>query len=200
MNKIPALDKGYVALVSASVDRETFLSVRTQYFRGKTDRRMLELPHLHMEIKCPLFVQLALSQGLNCVPKPQGTPEAYLPSVNDVAAKDLETSEMIAQDIHHTTHALLINPKAYQMDGCDIFISQVMSPISIYNTILVSGTLAQWIEFANREGLAQPIEQYRKNIEEVLLGEYDFLWDQFNGKKKKAEAGKRRGKRVQNKD
>ena len=106
---------------------------------------------------------------------------------------------MIAQDINHTTQALLINPKAYQMDGCDIFISQVMSPISIYNTLLVSGSLAQWIDFANKEGLATPIEQYRKTIEEVLLGEYDFLWDQFNGKKKKAETGKRRGKRVQNK-
>jgi hypothetical protein len=160
MNQIPVLDKGYVSLVSSSMSREKLMTIQGQYFRGKAEDRLLDIPHLHMEIKCPLFVQLAITQGLNCVTRSATNLEAYKPSVNDIKANDLQLSEDIAQDIHHTTEALLMNPKAYQTDGCDIFISQVISPISIYNTILVSGTLRQWIDFANREGLASPIDQF----------------------------------------
>jgi hypothetical protein len=151
-----------------------------------------------MEIRCPLFVQLSISEQLKCTSR-QSAVEAFVPSVNDVCAKDLETSRLISKDIEQTTEALLINPKAYQMDGCDIFISQVVSPISVYNTVLASGTLGQWIDYANLEGLPAPIEEYRKVVEQILLSEYDYLWEHI-GEKKKKEAGRRDRKRIQNKN
>lgn len=198
MNKIPVLDKGYLTEVRFSMERERLMAVQAQFFKGKVTQALLDIPKIHMEIKCPLFVQLSLSENLTTVSRVAGKPEAFIPSVNDVAGKDLKTSEMIAKDMDHTTQALLINPSAYQMDGCDIFISQVLSPISIYNTILVSGSLNQWTEFTRKEGLPAPIEQYRKAIEEVLVSEYDFLWDHIRAEKKEARSKDR--KRVRNKD
>jgi len=183
MNKIPVLDKGYVALFSNSLSREQFLAIQAEYFRGMVHGRILSMPMIHMEIKCPLFVQLYLTENLNAVSKRSGTPEAFIPAVNDVAAESLETSEVISKDIEQTTKALLLNPKSYQMDGCDIFISQVISPVSVYNTLMVSGTLDQWISSVKDKSLPAPIEQYRKAIEGVLLAEYDFLWEHISGKK-----------------
>jgi len=183
MNKLPVLDKGYVALFSNSMGREQFLSVQTGYFRGMVHRRILSMPMIHMEIKCPLFVQLYLTESLNAVARRSSAPEAFIPAINDVAAGNLETSEVISKDIEQTTKALLLNPKSYQMDGCDIFISQVISPISVYNTLMVNGTLDQWILAVKGKSLPAPIEQYRKAIEDVLLAEYDFLREHIVGKK-----------------
>lgn len=197
LNKIPVLDKGYVALVSCSLPRQEFRQVQVQYFRSKVSNQLLSIPQIHMEIRCPLFVQLSLSEQLKCTSR-QSTVEAFIPSVNDVGAKDLETSNLISKDIEQTTQALLLNPKAYQMDGCDIFISQVISPISVYNTVLISGTLGQWIDYANLEGLPAPVEEYRKVITQILLSEYDYLWEHI-GEKKKKEAGKRDRKGIQDK-
>lgn len=199
LNKIPVLDKGHVALVSCSLPRQQFKEMQTHYFRNQVNNLMLSVPHIHMEIRCPLFVQLSLAERLTCVSRPSAV-EAFTPSVNEVGAKDLETSELISRDIEQTTEALLMNPKAYQMDGCDIFISQVISPISVYNTVLVSGTLGQWIDYANLKGLPAPIEEYRKAVQQVLLSEYDYLWEIIGGKKKEKEAGKRNRKGIQNKN
>ena len=192
LNKIPVLDKGHVAFVSSSLTRGQFKHVQSMYFRNKANKRLLSIPKIHMEIRCPLFVQLSLTETLSCVSRPSAI-EAFIPSVNDVKAADLESSELISEDIEQTTEALLLNPKAYQMDGCDIFISQVTSPISIYNTLLISGTLDQWINYINSEGLPAPIEEYRKAIEQAILGEYEYLWEHIGGKK---EESKRSGKRI----
>jgi hypothetical protein len=199
LNEIPVLDKGYVALFSKSMSREQLLSIQTQYFRSKANSGMLDLPKIHMEIKCPLFVQISLTESLSSVSRATGKPEAFVPSVNDISAQDLETSELISKDINQTTQALLMNPKSYQMDGCDIFISQVISPISVYNTLLVSGTLSQWISYVNKTGLPAPIEQYRKVIKEILLSEYDFLWEHID-ESKNSEKRKRDRKRIHNKN
>lgn len=180
LNKTPVLDKGYVALFSTSMNREQFLTTKTAY--RMSNERIAELSMIHMEIKCPLFVQLFLTEELKSVTK-QTAPEAFIPTAVDVAARDLETSELIANDINQTTKALLINPKSYQTDGCDIFISQVISPLSIYNTLLISGTLSQWIAIIKRSGLPAPIEQYRKVIAEILRCEYEFIREITNGKK-----------------
>ena len=172
LKKTPVLDKGYVALFSTSMSREQFLSVKSEY--QIDDMRAAELLMVHVEVKCPLFVQLFLTEELKAMTK-KAKPEAFIPSVVDVAAKDLETSEMIADDIERTTQALLVNPKSYQMDGCDIFISQVTSPLSIYNTLMLSGTLSQWISIIKKRGLPAPIEQYRKAIGNILVCEYEFI-------------------------
>lgn len=188
LNEIPVLDKGYVALFSSSMSREELLHVKRFFFKNQITDQLLSKVHLHAEIKCPLFVQLSLSEQLSTTTKAGSKLEAFIPAVNDVKAADLETSEMIAKDIEQTTEALLLNPKAYQMDGCDIFISQMISPISVYNTVLVSGSLKHWINYANQKGLPAPIEEYRKVIEHVIRAEYDFLWELFDAEKKQGKA------------
>ncbi len=156
-----------------------------RFFRGHIDSRLLEIPKLHMEIKCPLFVPLTLTEReLNAVPLKDQKAEAYIPTVDQVGATDLKTSEDIQRDIQQTTNALTLNPKSYQMDGCDMFISQVISPISMYNTVLISGSLKDWISFVSRKDLPKPINVYRQAVADIILAEYDFLWGIINGKKK----------------
>jgi len=189
LNKIPVLDKGYVAQISCSLPREEFKNIQTRFFRGVLDDRLLQMPQLHIEIKCPLFVQLSFTEThLTALPLKGQKPEVYVPKVNEINARDLETSEMIQADIERTADALLMNPKSYQMDGCDIFMSQTMAPIAIYNTLIVSGNLSQWISYVKRTDLPSPIEAYRQALTDIILAEWDFLWELINGKKK--ERGK----------
>jgi len=175
LNKTPVLDKGWVALYSSSLGQEDFVQILRTHFRGILDNRITDMTQVMLSIRCPLFVQLTFSeQGLLCsAEKMVGEPEAYIPDVGAIGAQDLETSQMIQQDIAHTTEALLINPKAYQHDNCDLFISQIMSPISIYNTLIVHGTLTSWMRYIEQKSLPRPIEAYRKAIEGCLNGEWD---------------------------
>jgi len=174
LNEHPVLDKGYVALHSCAPSGLELLQLSKEFFRGRWDDRLLNTAVAHVKIKCPLFVQLMLSEhGLASVAqRVTSKPEAFVPNVSQVNAKDLEASEAIQRDIEQTTAALLLNPSAYQSEHCDLFISQVISPISVYNVLIVSGSLAQWLSFLSQRGLPSPIEAYRKATENVLFAEF----------------------------
>lgn len=177
LNQTPVLDKGYVALFSASMSMRDLAIVQKEFFRGQLDSKLWHLSTVHFEIRCPLFVQLTFGES-NLTHITQRTitkPEAYVPTVNEVNAQTLEASEAIQKDIEQTTAALLINPKAYQSENCNLFVSQVISPVSVYNTLIVSGSLNDWINYVAQKGLPSPIEAYRKVIEEILIAEWPFF-------------------------
>lgn len=194
LNKIPVLDKGWVALYSSSLMREDFMSVLKSHYRGAIDHRILDMTYVMLSVRCPLFVQMTFPEhGLSVsTDRSSSTPEAYIPDVSEVNAQDLETSRLIQQDIQQTTEALLINPKAYQTDNCDLFISQVISPISIYNTLIVHGTLTSWIRYIEQGSLPRPVEAYRRAIEECLYGEWDQVVQSMRDKNVEKKNSKRR--------
>lgn len=191
MNKIQVLDHGYVMLRSSSMSTKTLRSTYNS-FKKLNDHEHLDLLHASIEIRCPLFVQLALSHtGLNIISgKDSRKLESYRPTVADIGGNSLEDAENIKDAIERAIEALLINPRAFQMDGCDRFISQVVSPVSVYNRILVSGNLHRWTIFTKKDGLPAPIEAYRQTIEDVLVSEWPDLWslirDQKDDEKTKA--------------
>lgn len=177
LNKIPVLDKGYVALHSCTPSGQDLHLLSKQYFKSAFNSKATKVAHINMEIKCPLFVQLTFTEHeLNCFSeKANNKIEAFIPSVAEVNAENLEASEAIQRDIEQTTNALLINPKAYQSENCDFFISQLVSPISIYNTLLVAGSLSSWLTYVRQMALPGPIEAYRKAIEAVIVAEYELF-------------------------
>jgi glutaredoxin 2 len=140
-----------------------------------------------MKVKCPLFVQMTLPEfGLKYTVKRSGDkPEAFVPTVDQVYAQNLEASQAIQADIAQTTAALLLNPSAYQMEHCDTFISQVISPISVYNVLIVNGSLVQWLDYLAQQGLPAPIEAYRKAIEGIFFAEYPMLKDKLADEQKR---------------
>ena len=191
MSKTPVLDKGWVALYSASLMRDDFAQVLRSNFRGTIDNRITDMAQVILSIRCPLFVQLTFSEyGLSSSSeKIGGATEAYIPDVSAINAQDLETSQAIQQDIEATTEALLINPQAYQHDNCDLFIAQVISPISIYNTLMVYGSLTSWTRYIEQKSLPRPIEAYRAAIESCLNSEWSSVITAIrhgNGTKKKS--------------
>lgn len=181
MNEIKVLDKGHVELFSSSMNNEQLRELMQFYSISKPDKidpAILAVPQLHLKIKCPLFVQLTFGHyQLTTTNKKLGlsAPQAYIPDINNIKALDLEASTAIQADIAQTTGALLINPKAYQSERCDKFISQLITPISVYNEIIVSGSLKEWINYILQKNLPEPIEAYRSTIEAVLLSEWSDL-------------------------
>jgi hypothetical protein len=124
-------------------------------------------------IKCPLFVQLNLSTHSFTIVSTNVTDvEAYIPNVGEIGASDLETSRNISANMKMTTDALLINPKAFQEDGCDRFISQVLTPLNTYTTLIVHGSYNEWKKFCNQQRVPNPTKSYIKAITQIMNSEW----------------------------
>lgn len=172
LNKLPVLDKGYVALVSSGNNGEILRNIRELTDIPFHD--LVPLSSLTLAIKAPLFVQIYLSKFrfdiLNIM---QEKPEAFTPDLTDVNCPDPKVGTMIAEDMKVTTAALLINPKAYQKDGCDYFISQVITPISVYNELIVHGPLEQWLKFTqSMADVPKPIQAYILAVSDIIRNEW----------------------------
>jgi hypothetical protein len=187
MNQIPVLDKGFIALSSTSMNKKEMDETRNRLFRGLKHEGLRDVCQVHILIKSPLFVKLSLlSTRIVCLDAHStGEPEAWLPAINEVNAKDLKTSELIAGDLAQTTEALLLNPKSYTLDGCDMYVAQSITPISVYSTYLASGSLTDWLQYINKDNFPSPVRVYCNAIKDVILAEWPDLREQLNGKKEK---------------
>lgn len=173
----PVLDKGWIRAQSTSIPGSDFDALLVRINRGIVNSKLLELPQLVLEIRCPLFVQTFLAeQNLHIVScKAETQLEAYIPSVAEIGSPDLKANETIQANIAQVSEALLLNPQLYQMDQCDKFISQVNVPVSVYNTIMVWANLARWIDVTAQKGLPRPVEAYREAIYGMIMAEWPNL-------------------------
>jgi hypothetical protein len=176
LNKINVLDKGYVALMSTSNDGDLLHKISVELLKKNLDQNLYALSSMTLVIKCPLFVQLNLMKfNFNVVDLPVDSLEAFTPDITDVGGQNLEVAHDIADDLKRTQDALLINPAAYQKDGCDRFISQVNSPVSVYNEIIISGPLANWLKFARQNNLPKPVKAYADAVKGIIINEWKKL-------------------------
>lgn len=175
LNKIPCLDKGYAAFISSSCTSETCNQVAMEFFKRDDSHFLRELSTLTIVIKCPLFVQLNLSTfGFKIVSTPP-TPtqvEAYVPNLGEIGSTDVKVNREIAENMRNTTEALLLNPQAFQTDGCNRFMSQIMTPLNTYTTIIVHGEYNTWKRFCNQNMVPGPTKSYIKAITQIMNAEW----------------------------
>lgn len=174
LNKIPVLDKGYVALIDSCNTTSKLREIGAEFYGGEYPTSLEELGSMTVAIKCPLFFLMHLSKfNLKVIDANNSRQlEAYIPNAGDVGAPERLDAEAIADDISRTTDALLINPKAYQADGCDRFVSQLTTPINVYTCIIVSGAYSEWCKLAFAEKLPGPIRAYTTAIEQIITAEW----------------------------
>lgn len=175
LNKIPVLDQGYVALLDSLVTTQKMRDIGAEFFGGEYPTSLEDLGVMTIAIKCPLFFQLYLSKfNLKVIDANalSTTTEAYRPNPGEIGAPDRLDSEAIADDIARTTDALLINPKAYQADGADRFVSQLNTPINIYTTLIVQGSYAEWCKLAYQTRVPGPIEAFTTALQQIITAEW----------------------------
>jgi len=174
LNKIPVLDKGFVALIDSCNTTAKLRDMGQEFFNGNYPVSLEELGYLTVVMKCPLFVQLNLSKfNLKVINANNGSPEGYIPNPGEIGANERSTCEIISDDIARTTDALLINPKAYQADGADRFVSQVLTPMNIYTTLIVHGQYKEWCAFAYQQAFVPvPIKAYTIALQQIIDAEW----------------------------
>lgn len=184
LNKISVLDKGFVSLLSTANDEKLLKTIEEEYYNSAFYPQLKELAMATFIIKCPLFVQLYLASrpefNFTIFTAPQTSIEAYVPDETEIDTKPEDAVE-IKKHIHNTTEALLINPKALQHDGCNRFISQVITPVSVYSELIVSANLTNWVEFLRKKNLPSPIAAYQTAVGEFLKAIWTNL-DDYMGK------------------
>jgi hypothetical protein len=173
LNKLNVLDKGFVAPLSFSGNGKILQDLQDHYFKTKTNLKLLELSSASLVIKCPLFVQLNLSQyGLNIITTPSDNVEAYIPDISLIEGESTDDREEIRHYIDMTTQALLLNQKGIAMDGASRFTAQLLTPITVYNELIVSGKLNNWLAFLKQSKLPKELEMYRKSVQDTLSSEW----------------------------
>ena len=174
LSRIPTLDKGFVALIDSSVTLSKLKEVGLEFFGGEYPTSLEKFGSLTVAMKCPLFVQLNLSKfSLKMITASSSSSvEAYVPNAIEIKASDVPTSELISNDISRTTEALLLNPTAYQADGCDTFTSQVITPINVYTTLIIQGDYDEWCKFAYQDKVPNAIKAYSIAIQQIIKSEW----------------------------
>jgi len=173
LNKTPVLDLGFVAPLEFSGGGRLLQDLQNSYFKTKTNIKLLKVANATLIIKCPLFVQLNIVQyGLDVVSTPSDNIEAYIPDVSMVEGDSLKDREEISKYIKMTTEALLLNQKAMTMDGSSNFTAQLLTPVSVYNEIIVTGRLEKWVNYLNQKNLPKEINLYQKAISGILESEW----------------------------
>lgn len=174
LNKIPTLDKGFVALIDSCNTTAKLREIGQEFFGGEYPTSLEELGSLTVVMKCPLFVQLNLSKFNFKVINAEttGELESFLPTAGEIGTKERSVNEDIADDISRTAAALLINPKAYQSDGANRFISQINTPVSVYTTLIIQGSYKEWCAFAYQGFVPKPIEAYTLALQQIITAEW----------------------------
>ncbi len=176
LNKENVLDKGFVAPLQFNGGGKLLQELQDHYFKTKTNIRLLSLSTATLVIKCPVFVQLNLCKyGLNFISTPSDEVEAYIPDISMIEGNSLEDRQEIAKYIQVTTEALLLNQKGIPMDGGNHFTAQLLSPITVYNEIIVNGNLVEWIKFLKQKNLPKEMKLYQNAIKELLETEWKNL-------------------------
>jgi hypothetical protein len=176
LNRLPILDKGFVALIDSCNPTPKLREIDAEFFNSKGPGVLLDLGSMTIVMKCPLFVQLNLSKFnfkvITTYETTSQSVDAYLPNAGEIGSPERSTNESISDDISRTTAALLINPLAYKADGADRFISQIITPLNVYTTLLVQGSYDEWCKFCSQTKVPAPISAYIEAIKQIKEGEW----------------------------
>lgn len=173
LNKLPCLDLGYVAHLSTSCTSEKLNDVAMEFFKQDNSQFLRELSTLTLAVKCPLFIQLMLSTyDFKILSTPVTEIECYIPNVGEINANNLQVGQEILSNIKAASDALHINPKAFQADGCDKYISQVLTPLNTYTTLIVHGSYNEWKRFCNQQKVSAPVKSYIKAVTQIMNMEW----------------------------
>lgn len=175
LNKIPVLDKGYVALLDSTCPTKLYRSVVDEFFGATDTPQLAKICNAVLVIKAPIFVQLHLAQhGLTMVNTVKNDNDAYVPSLGDIGAAELQLGRDIQDDMQRTTDALLINPESYREDGANKFVSQILMPVSTYTTFIVSGSVETWKKFYKNNSIPGPIKAYAEVVASIIQSEWHY--------------------------
>ncbi len=176
LNENKVLDKGFVAPLNFSGGGRLLQDIQDHYFKTKVNTKLLNISSATLVIKCPLFVQLNLSQyGFDIISTPSDDVEAYTPDLSMVSGETVEDRQRIVDYIEKTTEALILNKDGMIMEGTNEFTAQLLMPITVYNELIVHGSLANWLTYLKQNKLPKELEAYRCQVQNLLSSEWKNL-------------------------
>lgn len=173
---IACLDHGFVELISVAPSSSNYKKIVDQMCGNKINRNLLKMPMIYFKISAPLFVINSLN-SFKKITDNSYKPLVYHPKIDEINAKDLDTSSEITSSIISTIEAGLINQLTYQEDGCNPFISTFTNTVCTYWSGVIYGDLDTWCSFFKEKHAPHQIKVYQKAVEDLLKLEYPYLDD-----------------------
>jgi hypothetical protein len=173
---IPCLDYGSVELLSCAPDGNQLKSIVDVMRRGRVGPQILKLPVVYFKFIAPIFVVNSMGT-FRKIQDDNYVPETYFPKIDDISARDLETSEAIQESLSATLDAGIVNRTTYIEDGCNQFTATLTSTVCTYWSGIVYGDLETWYQFFSQKHAPSQIKTYQKAVEDLLVVEYRDLDD-----------------------
>jgi hypothetical protein len=173
---IPCLDHGSVELYSVAPNGKELKKIVDVMRRGRVGPQLLKLPTVYLKITAPIFVVNSMG-AFKKLQDDYYKPETFFPIIDDINARDLETSQEIARSISETLEAGIVNRTSYVDDGCNPFIAGLTSSVCTYWSGIVYADLETWCQFFLEKHAPRHIKVYQKAVEDILRVEYVELDD-----------------------
>lgn len=183
LNKLPVLDKGYVAIVDSSLSGKMMSKLEEEHFKGKINRDLLDCASLTLQIRCPIFFQVYLQQRrMTVVNTIEKEVECYIPDISEINTGDHSVDKDIAEHMKQTIETILLTTKAFEKDKLDRFMSNTIIPVSVYNTVIVTASLTEWIKLIDgKRKLPYAIKAYTDVIKDAVEAEWPKLHTYIKG-------------------
>jgi len=168
------LDKGEVRILGAAPSGEELYRLMYSFYRGQGNSGLLDMGHLVVYVRAPIFVCLYFAQYLKIFPSKNDTRvDLYIPSEAEIGAVSLERRQDICDSIKESMQTQVSNSQMYSFDGCDSNVSQIVLPVATYATYIMCGSITNWLQ-ATSVNKAAPaaIEAYKREVQLLIESEY----------------------------
>ena len=178
LNKLPVLDKGYVAMISCSPSYQDHLCMMSSFFRNRLTHNLIDVTFVHLEVKCPYFILIPMiSSGIKVVSSVNQITDAFCPTIEHISSGSHANDKDISESMRFTIESLMINQKAYVHDGCNSLVASVTTPVAAYWEGVMYASMTEWAKFIFAKGLHPIVKQYQSAISDMISTEYKNLED-----------------------
>ena len=108
--------------------------------------------------------------------------ECYIPDISEINTGDHSVDKDIAEHMKQTIETILLTTKAFEKDKLDRFMSNTIIPVSVYNTVIVTASLTEWIKLIDgKRKLPYAIKAYTDVIKDAVEAEWPKLHTYIKG-------------------
>lgn len=178
LNKLPVLDKGYVAMMSCSPSYQEHVRMMSSFFRNRLTQNLIDVTYVHLEVKCPYFILIPMiSSNIKVISSVNQATDAFVPTVEHISSGSLDNDRDISESMSITIDSLMLNQKAYVHDGCNALVASLTTPVAAYWDGVMYASMSEWARFMFAKGLHPIVKQYQTAIYNAISTEYKNLED-----------------------
>ena len=173
INAISLYDHGFISVLYSSFSAKKAEELELFYLPKINHGRLSsEFSRISFLMRVPMFILTQMvNYDIKIMYAKSDEEQYFLPTEADIVGCDLETALQMKAVIEETTAALQINPSALVADGCNPEVSQILTPVSRYVTIITEAKKSEWLRLCGSIHEKKLSNQFAKVLQGIISSE-----------------------------